>query len=48
MAIYSIILLATENRKLQTANEKVKKKRQKKKSYIGRGSVLNATEVQRA
>ena len=46
MAMQSVTILAAENRKLQAANEKVKKKRQKKKSYVGRGGVLSAQEVQ--
>ena len=45
MTIQSTILLAAENRKLQAVNEKVKKKREKKKSYISKGGVLNALEV---
>jgi hypothetical protein len=48
MAMHSATILAVENRKLRAANEKVKKKRQKKKSYVGRGGVLSAIEVQEA
>lgn len=48
IAMQSATLLAAENRKLRAANEKVKKKRQKKKSYVGRGGVLSAREVQEA
>jgi len=44
----SVTILTAENRKLRAANEKVKKKRQKKKLYIGRGGVLSAQEVQEA
>ena len=33
---------------LQAANKKVKKKREKKKSYVGKGGVLSAQEVQEA
>jgi hypothetical protein len=46
MAMHSATILAAENSKLQTANEKVRKKRQKKKSYVGKGGVLSASEVQ--
>ena len=48
MAMQSATILAAENKKLCAANERVKKKRQKKKSYIGKGEVLNAGEVQEA
>ena len=48
MAMHSATILAAENKRLQTANEKVKKKRQKKKSYVGKGGVLSAAEVQEA
>jgi hypothetical protein len=48
MAMQSATLLAAENRKLQAANEKIQKKRQKKKSYVGKGGVLSAREVQEA
>ena len=48
MAMQSVTLLAAENKKLQAINEKVKKKRQKKKSYVGKGGVLSAREVQEA
>ena len=46
MAIQSAVLLAAENRKLRAANERVKKKRAKRKSYVGKGQVLSAQEVQ--
>ena len=48
MAMQSTIILAAENKKLRAANEKVKKKRQKKKLYIGKGGVLSAQGVQEA
>jgi hypothetical protein len=48
MAMQSATILAAENKKLRAANEKIKKKRQKKKSYIGKGGVLTAQEVQEA
>jgi hypothetical protein len=48
MAMQSVTLLAAENKKLRAINEKVKKKRQKKKSYVGKGGVLSAREVQEA
>ena len=41
MAMHSATLLAAENRKLRAANEKIHKKRQKKKSYVGKGGVLS-------
>ena len=37
-----------ENKKLQATNKKIKKKRQKKKLYIGKGGVVSAQEVQEA
>jgi len=48
MAMHSVTLLAAENRELRAATEKIKKKRQKKKSYIGRGGVISVAEVQEA
>jgi hypothetical protein len=48
MAIESATLLAAENRKLRVANEKVRKKRQKKKAYVRKGGVLSAAKVQEA
>jgi hypothetical protein len=48
MAMQSATLLAAENRTLRAANEKVRKKRQKKKAYVRRGGVLSAAEVQEA
>ena len=48
MAIYQATLLAAENKKLQVVNEKVQKKREKKKSYVGKGGILSITEVQEA
>lgn len=48
MAMQSAILFAAENKRLLAANERVKKKRQQKKSYINKGGVLNAGEVQEA
>jgi len=44
--MHSATLLAAENRKLQAANKKIRKKRQKKKSYVGKGGVLSVIEVQ--
>ena len=44
----SVAILAAENKKLQAANKKVQKKRQKRRSYVGRGGVLSAQEVQEA
>jgi hypothetical protein len=48
MAIQSATIRVAENKKLRAANEKVKRKRQKKKSYIGKGGVLSAQEVREA
>jgi hypothetical protein len=48
MAMQSATILAAENKKLRVANERVKRKRQKKKSYVGQGGVLSAQEVQEA
>lgn len=46
MAMHSATILAAENKKLRAANKKVKKIRQKKKLYVGRGGVLSVSEVQ--
>ena len=48
MAMQRVAILAAENKKLQAANKKVQKKRQKRRSYVGRGGVLSAQEVQEA
>jgi hypothetical protein len=45
MAMHNAVILAAENKKLRAANERIKRKRQKKKSYVGRGEVLSAQEV---
>jgi len=45
ITIQSATLLTAENRKLQAVNKKVKKKREKKKSYVSKGKVLNTSEV---
>jgi len=45
IAMQNATLFAAENKRLQAANEKIKKKRQKKKSYIGKGGALSAGEV---
>ena len=41
----SATLLREENKTLRAANEKVKKKRVKKRTYVGRGGVLTPTEA---
>jgi len=46
MAMHNATILAAENKKLRAANEKIRKKRQKKKSYVGKGGVLSVAEVQ--
>jgi hypothetical protein len=48
MAMHNATLLAAENRKLRAANEKVRKKRQKRRTYIGKGGSLTALEAQEA
>ena len=48
MAMQNATLLAAENRKLRAANEKVQKKRQKRRTYVGKGGSLTALEVQEA
>ena len=45
MAMQNATLLAAKNRKLQAANEKVQKKRQKRRTYIGKGESLTALEA---
>ena len=44
MAIYSAVLLADENKKLRAANERQKKKRAVRRSYIAKGGVLTVQE----
>jgi hypothetical protein len=48
LAIYSAAILAAENKALRAANEKIQKKRQKKRSFVDRGGVLIVGEVQEA
>jgi hypothetical protein len=48
MAMQSATILTAKNKKLRAANKKVQKKRQKRRSYVGRGGVLSAQEVQEA
>ena len=45
LAMQSATLLKAENKTLRAANEKVKKKRAKKRSYIGRGEILTPAEA---
>jgi hypothetical protein len=40
-----VTLLKAENKTLRAANEKVKKKHTKKRSYVGRGGILTPAEV---
>jgi hypothetical protein len=40
MAIHSAVLLTDENRQLRAENERQKKKRAKRRSYIAQGGVL--------
>jgi uncharacterized protein YdeI (YjbR/CyaY-like superfamily) len=40
MAMHNAVLLTDENKQLQAANERQKKKRAVRKSYIAKGGVL--------
>ncbi len=44
MAMNSAVLLAEENRQLRAENERQKKKRAKRRSYIATGGVLTVQE----
>jgi len=44
MAMLSAVLLASENKKLQIENQRQKRKRAKKRTYIARGGVLLGAE----
>ena len=44
MAMSSAVLLASENEKLRIENQRQKKKRAKKRTYIARGGVLSGAE----
>ena len=44
MAMSSAVLLASENEKLRIENQRQKKKRAKKRTYIARGGVLLGVE----
>jgi hypothetical protein len=44
MAMSSAVLLASENKKLYIENQRQKKKRAKKRTYIARGGVLSGAE----
>jgi hypothetical protein len=44
MAMLSAVLLASENKKLRMENQRQKKKRAKKRTYIARGGVLLGAE----
>jgi ribosomal protein S12 len=44
MAMSSAVLLASENKKLRIENQRQKKKRVKKRTYIARGGVLSGAE----
>ena len=44
IAIVSAVLLISENKKLRIENERQKKKRAKKRTYIARGGVLSGAE----
>lgn len=44
MAMHSAVLLADENKKLRAANERQKKKRAVRRSYIATGGILTVQE----
>ena len=44
MAMQSAVLLTEENKQLRAENERQKRKRAKRKSYIARGGVLTVQE----
>ena len=44
MAILSAVLLTSENEKLQMENQRQKRKRAQKRTYIARGGVLSGAE----
>jgi hypothetical protein len=44
MAMLSAVLLASENEKLRMENQRQKRKRAKKRTYVARGGVLLAAE----
>jgi hypothetical protein len=46
MAMHSATILAAENMSLWAANKRVKRKRQKRRSYVGKGGASTAAEVQ--
>jgi hypothetical protein len=45
LAIYSIVILTNKNIQLQIANKKVKKKRSRKRIYIGKGDTTNRLNI---
>ena len=45
MAMHSATILAAKNISLRAANERVKRKRQKRRSYVGKGGASTAVEV---
>ena len=45
MAMHNVVLLAAENERLRTANERQKRKRQLKRRYISKESALSAAEA---
>jgi hypothetical protein len=44
MAMHNAVLLAEENKQLRTANERQKKKRALRRSYVASGGVLTVQE----
>jgi uncharacterized protein YdeI (YjbR/CyaY-like superfamily) len=44
MAMHNVVLLADKNKQLQAANERQKKKRAVRRSYVAKGGVLTVQE----
>jgi hypothetical protein len=43
--MYSVVILTNENIQLQIANKKVKKKRGRKRIYVGKGDTANRSDI---
>mgnify|MGYP003428884493 FL=1 len=46
MAMHSAVLLAHENKRLQSENQRQKRKREKRRLYIAKGGILTGAEAQ--
>ena len=46
MAMHSAVLLVTENEKLRTKNQRQKRKRAQKRSYLAKGGILTGITAQ--